>query len=133
MPNDRRGLDHLMEQNEAELDFLSAYGGVDDASSTDAEAILAALERFLKAGGIGCEDDEGTLVFAFGTAKAEDEGCRIIVHGQHLPLVTSDMHASGFRSAVLAGDRSSVEVWLTAWGMEQRRFIERLVEHHAAA
>ena len=133
MPNDRRGLDHLMEQNEAELDFLSAYGGVDDASSTDAEAILAALERFLKAGGMPCENDDEALMFAFGKANAEKEGCRITVHGQHLPLVTSDMHASGFRNAVLADDRSSVEVWLTAWGMEQRRFIERLVEHNVQA
>ena len=30
MPDDRRGLDHLMEQNETELGFLAAYGGVDD-------------------------------------------------------------------------------------------------------
>ena len=133
MPNDQRGLDHLMEQNEAELDFLSAYGGVDDASSTDGEAILAALERFLKAGGTTCENDEGTLVFAFGTAKAEKEGCRVEARGEHLPLVKSDMHASGFRGAELAKDRSSVDVWLTDWGMDQRRFIERLVEHHTQA
>ena len=49
MPDDRRGLDHLMEQNETELGFLAAYGGVDDQDQSDGDAILAALERFLKA------------------------------------------------------------------------------------
>ena len=133
MPNDRRGLDHLMEQNEAELDFLSAYGGVDDGSSTDAEAILAALERFLKAGGVSCEENDGALAFVFGTARVEKEGCHLEIHGNHLPLVASDVHGSGFRNAVLSEDRSTVDVWLTAWGMDQRRFIERLVEHHAVS
>ena len=61
------------------------------------------------------------------------EGCRIEARGEHLPLVKSDMHASGFRRAELAKDRSKVDVWLTAWGMDQRRFIERLVEHHTQA
>lgn len=58
MGEDRRGLDHLMEQNETELGFLSAYGGVDDASSSDGEAILAALKRFLTAGGVACQEVE---------------------------------------------------------------------------
>ena len=35
MGKDTRGLDHLMEQNETELDFLSAYGGVDDGQKGD--------------------------------------------------------------------------------------------------
>ena len=33
MGSEGRGLDHLMEQNDTELAFLSAYGGVDDAVS----------------------------------------------------------------------------------------------------
>ena len=52
MSGDGRGLDHLMEQNETELDFLSAYGGLDDGQMGDGAAILAALQRFLRAGGL---------------------------------------------------------------------------------
>ena len=52
MPNDSRGLDHLMEQNETELDFLSAYGGVDDGQQGDAYALFSAVHRFLVAGGV---------------------------------------------------------------------------------
>ena len=46
MGKDGRGLDHLMEQNETELDFLSAYGGVDDGQKGDGHALLSALQRF---------------------------------------------------------------------------------------
>ena len=46
MSTDGRGLDHLMEQNDTELDFLSAYGGVDDGQQSDGAALLAALQRF---------------------------------------------------------------------------------------
>ena len=52
MGKDGRGLDHLMEQNETELDFLSAYGGVDDGQKGDGHALLSALQRFLRAGGL---------------------------------------------------------------------------------
>lgn len=51
MTDDERGLDHLMEQNEAELSFLSAYGGVDGNREVDGSSILSALKRFLQAGG----------------------------------------------------------------------------------
>jgi hypothetical protein len=133
MPKDHRGLDHLMEQNEAELDFLSAYGGVDDGQGSDGEAIVAALERFLKAGGITCAVSKGELKFAFGTATVDENGCHVRVQGAHLPLVTSDLHGPGFNQPQLSHDRSEVTVCLTRWGLEQRRFIERMVEHHLAA
>ena len=45
MSTDGRGLDHLMEQNDTELDFLSAYGGVGDAEQADGAALLSALHR----------------------------------------------------------------------------------------
>lgn len=130
MPDDHRGLDHLMEQNEAELDFLSAYGGVDDGQGSDGEAILAALERFLTAGGVACKVSSGTLDFAFGSATADDDGCHVQAHGEHLPLVASDLHGPGFSQPHLSDDRCQVTVCLTQWAQDQRRFIERLVEHH---
>jgi hypothetical protein len=133
MTDDRRGLDHLMEQNETELGFLSAYGGVDDGANSDGDAVLAALKRFLVAGGVRCEENAEGVHFAFGSASATEDGCSFTVHGDHLPLVRSDLHGSGFLRGELAHDRSSVSVVLTLWTMDQRRFVERLVEHHGHA
>jgi len=42
------------------------------------------------------------------------------------------LHGSGFLRPELADDRSEVSVTLTMWTAEQRRFVERLVEHHVA-
>tara|TARA_Y100001954_G_scaffold230718_1_gene278828 strand:- start:40 stop:441 length:402 start_codon:yes stop_codon:yes gene_type:complete len=133
MGKDGRGLDHLMEQNETELDFLSAYGGVDDGKKGDGHALLSALQRFLRAGGLEAELNDSTLNFAWGSALVEDDGCRLVVSGEHLPLVDSDLMVAGFSDGHLNDDRSEVSVLLTAWSMEQRRFVERLVEHHADA
>ena len=130
MGTDGRGLDHLMEQNEAELGFLSAYGGVDDGGQHDGETLLAALHRFLKAGGIPSTLDGARLSFDAGHAEAEDKGCRFTFRGSHLPLVASDMKSSGFSGGELKPDRSEVRVVFTAWTIDQRRFVERLVEHH---
>ena len=133
MGKDGRGLDHLMEQNETELDFLSAYGGVDDGKKGDGHALLSALQRFLRAGGLEAELNDSILNFAWGSARAEEDGCRLVVSGDHLPLVDSDLMVAGFSDGHLNAERSEVSVLLTAWSMEQRRFIERLVEHHADA
>ncbi len=130
MGNDGRGLDHLMEQNEAELGFLSAYGGVDDGGQHDGQTLLAALHRFLKAGGMPSTLDGARLSFDAGHAEAEDKGCRFTFRGSHLPLVASDMKSSGFSGGELKSDRSEVRVVFTAWTIDQRRFVERLVEHH---
>jgi len=132
MSTDGRGLDHLMEQNEAELGFLSAYGGVDDANASEASSILAALERFLKAGGVEGVVKNGTLSFGFGEATAHESGCKVSVNGAHLPLVASDLRGHGFAEGQLNNQRNEVSVFLTAWSVEQRRFIERLVEHSKA-
>ena len=40
-----RGLDHLIEQNSTELDFLSAYVGPEQVDSSE---IISAMERFCK-------------------------------------------------------------------------------------
>ena len=130
MDSEGRGLDHLMEQNDTELTFLSAYGGVGDAPKSDGAAILAALKRFLIAGGMKAKVEDQTLVFAAGNAIVMESGCLLTFEGQHLPLVESDLTASGFCDGVLSKKRNSVSVCLTAWNQEQRRLVERLVEHH---
>ena len=130
MTDDERGLDHLMEQNEAELSFLSAYGGVEGNRDVDSSSILGALKRFLQAGGIACEGDDSAITFACGEASASSDGCEFIFNGEDLPLVQSDLIATGFDKGNLASDRSRVCVYIFDWSAQQRRFIERLVEHH---
>lgn len=46
----QRDLDHLMEQNDTELTFLSAYGGT--TLEGDGAPLMAALKRFLNAGNV---------------------------------------------------------------------------------
>lgn len=129
MSENGRGLDHLMEQNDTELDFLSAYGDAGGSSTANGASILEALTRFLRAGGCTVVEVDGGIDFDWGTAHAEHEGCRVLVRGEHLPLVASDVMAPGFARGAVHSDRREVEVTLTAWGSTQRRFIERLVEH----
>lgn len=129
MSTDGRGLDHLMEQNDTELDFLAAYGGVDDGQKSDGAALLSALHRFLKAGGLKSTLEGTTLTFDGGKAVAEDNGCRLTMTGEHLPLVASDLTGPGFAEGNLSPDRTSMSTLLTSWTVEQRRFVERLVEH----
>ena len=90
-PPKSRDLDHLMEQNSTELDFLSAYGG--SSSEGDGSAIFAALRRFLKAGGVpySLNKKETTLSFAFGKASIEENGCLISFKGKmHLEIRGND-------------------------------------------
>jgi hypothetical protein len=128
-PPKSRDLDHLMEQNSTELDFLSAYGG--SSSEGDGSAIFAALRRFLKAGGVSysLNKKETTLSFAFGKASIEENGCLISFKGKNLPLVTSDVQQAGFAQGTLTQKRTSCKVTMGEWGLEPRRFIERLVEY----
>ena len=124
-----RDLDHLMEQNSTELDFLSAYGG--SSSEGDGAAIFAALRRFLKAGGVHMtlNKKETSLSFNFGKASIEKNGCLISFKGKNLPLVKSDVQQAGFAQGSMTKTRSSCKVTMVEWGVEQRRFIERLVEY----
>jgi len=128
-PGKGRDLDHLMEQNSTELGFLSAYGG--SSSEGDGGAIFAALQRFLKAGGVQTKLNrkKDSIAFSFGTAKCEPNGCMISFEGTNLPLVASDLLQSGFAHGMLDDNRKKGSVVMVEWGAEQRRFIERLVEY----
>lgn len=124
----QRDLDHLMEQNDTELSFLSAYGGT--SLEGEGAPLLAALERFLKAGNTDVtKSKEGKITFGFGSAEVVEHGCKVSIAGHDLPFVPSDVEQSGFAHGLLSKDRTQCEVTLIDWGYEQRRFIERAVEH----
>ena len=123
-----RDLDHLIEQNDTELTFLSAYGGVTN-DNQDPESILSALKRFLKAGGVTTKDKNQRMEFDFGYAQCVDNGCKVYFKGSSLPLVKSDLMQNGFVDGKLPVRRGSCTVTMQIWDIEQRRFIERLIEH----
>jgi hypothetical protein len=124
-----RGLDHLIEQNSTELEFLSAYGAGAIETEVDANSLLDALGRFLKAGNVKAESSDNKITFSFGSATMTDKGLLIECNGEHLPLVESDLTQVGFVDGILSKDKSNVSVIMQNWDYEQRRFIERLVEH----
>jgi hypothetical protein len=124
-----RGLDHLIEQNSTELEFLSAYGSGAIESAVDVNSLLDALVRFLKAGQVKTKQSGNKITFSFGTAIMTDKGLLIELHGKSLPLVNSDLTQVGFIDGSLSKDRSSVSVVMQNWDYEQRRFVERLVEY----
>tara|TARA_B100000768_G_C11254357_1_gene365661 strand:- start:851 stop:1267 length:417 start_codon:yes stop_codon:yes gene_type:complete len=123
-----RDLDHLMEQNDTELSFLSAYGGLSN-DNEDPSSIYSAVKRFLKAGGIKFEEKKQRIDFEFGYARCVENGCKIHFKGRSLPLVKSDLMQNGFIDGKLPVRRGSCTVIIQSWEVEQRRFIERLVEH----
>ena len=123
-----RDLDHLMEQNDTELSFLSAYGGLSN-DEQDPSSIYSAVKRFLKAGGVKFEEKKQRIEFEFGYAQRVDNGCKIYFKGRSLPLVNSDLMQTGFIDGKLPVRRGSCTVTIQSWDIEQRRFIERLVEH----
>ena len=101
-----RGLDHLIEQNETNLGFLSAYGGGESP-----EELLKLVEN--------------TITKEMKVEAVED-GVMFSLSKTNLPLVNSDIERRGFLNGKL--DKKGVEVTITDFGPEQRRFIERLVE-----
>ncbi|MDP6864749.1 MAG: hypothetical protein QGG96_04990 [Candidatus Poseidoniaceae archaeon] len=101
-----RGLDHLIEQNEADLGFLSAYGGGESA-----EELLALVKKAI------CKGMAAQLV---------EQGVEFTMKAASLPLVKSDLERRGFLNGKF--DTKGVKVIITDFGPEQRRFIERLVE-----
>ena len=117
-----RGLDHLIEQNSTELEFLSAYGSGAVESDVDVNSLL-------KAGQVKTKQSKGKVTFSFGTAMMTDKGLLIECNGNNLPLVNSDLIQVGFVDGNLSKDKSSVSVVMQNWDYEQRRFIERLVEY----
>ena len=123
-----RDFDHLIEQNSTELTFLSAYGGL--ASETaDSAGILSAVKRFLSSGGVEFSETADKLELEFGYVKIVDNGVKVYIKGKSLPLVASDLTQAGFVDGKLPIRKGSCTVTLQDWDMEQRRFIERLVEH----
>ena len=101
-----RGLDHLIEQNDTDLGFLSAYGGGESP-----EELLRLVSQSI------CEEM---------SVEAVDDGVKFSLEMVNLPLVDSDIHRRGFLNGKL--NDSGVTVTITDFGPEQRRFIERLVE-----
>jgi len=101
-----RGLDHLIEQNETDLGFLSAYGGGESS-----EELLNLIQQAVS--------EEMQIEIA-------DEGVFFALQLPNLPLVPSDIERRGFLNGKLTAE--GVEVTITDYGPEQRRFIERLVE-----
>ena len=101
-----RGLDHLIEQNETDLGFLSAYGGGETS-----EELLSLIQQAIS------QEMQIEVV---------DEGVSFVLHIPNLPLVASDIERRGFLNGKLTAE--GVEVTITDYGPEQRRFIERLVE-----
>ena len=101
-----RGLDHLIEQNETDLGFLSAYGGGESP-----EELLKLVEN---------------AITKEMKVEAVEDGVMFSLSMTDLPLVNSDIERRGFLNGKL--DKKGVQVTITDFGPEQRRFIERLVE-----
>ena len=97
-----RGLDHLIEQNETELSFLSQYGGGETS-----DEIMTLLKEM--------------IVDGMKLTK-HDDGVQFTMSGS-LPLVPSDVQRRGFMHGELSAD--GVSVVITDLGPEQRRFVER--------
>ena len=119
-----RGLDDLLDDNDVDLPFLSAYG---KASSEHLE------------GGHGNESSEelyATMIRHAGELPDElnlecvEDGVQLTMgSNQILPLVPSDLTMPGFEKGELSADRKRAQVLITAWGIEVRRLIDRLCEH----
>lgn len=123
-----RDFDHLIEQNSTELSFLSAYGGL-ASDAADSTGIFSAIKRFLAAGGVEFSESNEKLELEFGYVKIVENGCKVYFKGKSLPLVASDLTQAGFVDGKLPVRRGSCTVTLQDWDIEQRRFVERLVEH----
>ncbi len=108
MVTKKGSLDHLMEQNETDLPFLSAYGGGEEP-----QVILQSIKEI--------SGDHFDLELC-------DEGVIVNFTSNHLPLVNSDIKSRGFSNGTLSKNRSKLSVTINQWGPEQRRLIERLVE-----
>ena len=138
-----RGLGDLLAQHDTDLPFLGAYGAASgehehglpaSAGEDDSKQLLSAIERFLrttmKEAGVEAEGDE-VSVTGFITAEIRKEGgISFTINGSNLPLVPSDLAAPGMIAGELIDDRSSAKVTMLQWGIESRRLLSRLCEHH---
>lgn len=139
-----RGLDDLLAQHDTDLPFLAAYGeasgeheegipssaGVDDPTE-----LLNAIERLLIAalGADAVVSGEGVVtVLDWLDARIDNSGGILIeVTGENLPLVPSDLAVPGLANGELSEDRTSASVKIIQWGLETRRLLNRLCEHHS--
>ncbi|MEC8541450.1 MAG: hypothetical protein VXY53_06395, partial [Candidatus Thermoplasmatota archaeon] len=99
------------------------------SEATDSTAIFSAIKRFLSAGGVNFSESNNQLNLEFGYVKIVDNGVKIHIKGKSLPLVASDLTQAGFIDGNLPVRKGSCTVTLQDWDIEQRRFIERLIEH----
>ena len=138
-----RGLGDLLAQHDTDLPFLGAYGAASgehehglpaSAGEDDSKQLLSAIERFLrttlKEAEVEAEGDE-VSVAGFITAEIRKEGgISFTINGSNLPLVPCDLAAPGMITGELTDDRSSAKVTMLQWGIESRRLLSRLCEHH---
>lgn len=121
-----RGLDDLLAQHDQDLPFLDAYGPAMDAPDhgTTTEQMEEAIQRLLRA-----EGNDGANL----TVEAREEGVKLTIRGEMLPLVPTDLGAPGMEGGDLAEDRSEARVTIVRWGAPVRRLLERMCEHWQAA
>ena len=128
-----RGLDDLLAQHDTDLPFLSAYGG--ESGADDPVELLNAIERLL-VGALGADavvSGEGVVTVGdWLDVRVDDNGgVAIEVSGDNLPLVPSDLAASGLEGGKISDDRSAATVKMMRWGGEAHRLLARLCEHHS--
>ena len=138
-----RGLGELLAQHDTDLPFLGVYGAASgehepglpaSAGEDDSEQLLSAIKRFLRTTLKEAEvesAEEEVSIPGFITASIRKEGgVSFVINGSNLPLVPSDLAAPGMIAGELDDDRSSAEITMLQWGIESRRLLSRLCEHH---
>lgn len=139
-----RGLDDLLAQHDTDLPFLAAYGeasgehegGVPSSAGVDDPTeLLNAIERLLIAalGADAVESSSGVVTVGDWLDARIDETGKVAIEvtGESLPLIPSDLAAPGLVEGELSEDRSSAKVKIVQWGLESRRYLGRLCEHHS--
>ena len=137
-----RGLGDLLAEHDTDLPFLGAYGAVSESyeeglpgsfSQDDPNELLKAFERHIRSifeGELSIEDDSISIKDYFSVSISEDSGVNLVISGEHLPFVPSDLSSPSFVGGNLSEDRSSAEVSVIQWGIEARRLISRICEHY---
>ena len=105
---EKSSLDHLMEQNETDLPFLSSYVGTQTTEEI--------LEWVKKASPEGME------------VRMNENGVMVSLQAANLPMVLSDIQGLGFENPFLSEDRHNMSVIITIVGDEQKRLMSRLNE-----
>ena len=138
-----RGLGDLLAQHDTDLPFLGAYGAASDTheeglpisvGQDDPHELLKAIQRHLRSvltkSDISIKDDSIKISDYFTATIGAEYGVDLKIRADNLPLVPSDLTSPGFIGGNLVDDRSSAEVTIIQWGIESRRLLSRLCEHH---